>query len=183
MSPNSVESLSRFLSYVLRHAPREFGLVLDQDGYVSLDTLVAAIRTRPKWRRLNKEDILDLVATSRRKRFEVKDQRIRALYGHTAMRITSYSQVTPPTYLFHGTARRNSRSIERLGLVPRSRAFVHLSQSIDDALIVERRRDRYPVVYKVLALCAHHEGIRFFRAGDVYLCPFVPPRYLLRLRL
>jgi len=183
MVSNRFESLSRFLSYILRHAPQEFGLVLDQSGFVSLDALLAVMNAESRWRWVRKEDLLNLTASSPRKRFEIKDGRIRALYGHTALQRIGHEPVIPPEYLFHGTARRFSGSIEHLGLLPARRAFVHLSQSVDDALRVGRRRDSNPVVYRVLALMAHNEGIRFFNAGDAYLSRFIPARYLQKLDL
>jgi len=183
MVSNRFESLSRFLSYILRHAPQELGLVLDQSGFVSLDALLAAMNAESRWRLVRKEDLLNLTASSPRKRFEIKDGRIRALYGHTALQMIVHEPVIPPEYLFHGTARRFSSSIEHLGLLPARRAFVHLSQSVDDALRVGKRRDSDPVVYRVLALTAYNEGIRFFHAGDVYLSRFIPTRYLQKLDL
>ncbi len=183
MAPNKFESLSRFLSYVLRHAPQEFGLVLDQSGFVSMDKLLAAMHAEARWRWVRKEDVLNLVASSPRRRFEIRNDQIRALYGHTALQAMLHEQVIPPECLFHGTARRFSSSIECSGLLPARRAFVHLSCSIEDALAVGNRRDRNPVVYKVLALTAHNQGIRFYRAGDVYLSRFIPARYLQRLNL
>jgi len=183
MGSNRFESLSRFLSYILRHAPHEFDLVLDHNGFVSLDMLLAAISAEPRWKWVRKEDLLNLIASSPRRRFEIKDGRIRALYGHTALRIRSYRSVIPPEHLYHGTARRFSSGIECSGLLPSRRAFVHLSRSVEDALTVGKRRDHNPVVYKILALTAHREGIQFFYAGDVYLSHFVPARYLQRLDL
>lgn len=180
---NRFEALSRFLSYVLRHAPQEYGLTLDQSGFVSLDKLLEAVNAESRWRWVRREDLLNLVASSPKRRFEITDGRIRALYGHTALNTIAYEPLIPPEHLFHGTARRLCDSIERQGLLPAKRAFVHLSRSVDDALAVGRRRDPSPVVYRVLALTAHKEGIQFFSAGDVYLSRFVPARYLQRLYL
>jgi len=183
MVSNRFESLSRFLSYVLRHAPQEFGLVLDHCGFVSLDSLLAAINTESRWKWVRKEDLLNLIASSPRRRFEIRDGRIRAPYGHTALRMMAYESVVPPEYLFHGTARRFSSSIERSGLLPVRRGFVHLSRSVEEALTVGKRRDHNPVVYRIHALTAHKEGIQFFNAGDVYLSHFIPAIYLQRLDL
>jgi len=183
MAPKKFESLSRFLSYVLRHAPQELGLVLDRSGFVSLDKLLAAMHAESRWRWVRKDDLLNLVASSPRRRFEIGGDRIRALYGHTVPQTMVHEQVIPPEYLFHGTARRFFSSIECSGLLPARRAFVHLSCSIEEALAVGKRRDSDPVVYRVLALAAHNQGIRFYRAGDVYLSRFVPARYLQRLAL
>lgn len=39
----SLSSKSKFLSYVLRHRPDEFGLTLSDGGWVSIDKLLEAI--------------------------------------------------------------------------------------------------------------------------------------------
>jgi len=175
------ESLSRLLSYVLRHAPKEFGLTLDRDGFVSLDELVAAIGAEPRWGCVGRQDLLNLVASSSKRRFEIRDGRMRALYGHTVVDTVRYEAVIPPEYLFHGTARRFCINIERIGLIPKRRAYVHLSLTIEDALSVGRRRDADPVVYRVYALTACKEGIQFYSAGNTYLSPYIPARYLERV--
>jgi len=181
MVRDKFESLSRFLSYVLRHAPQEYGLVLDRSGFVSLDTLLAAVNVQPRWRWVRREDLLNLVASSPRRRFEIRDGRIRALYGHTALDTMEYEPAIPPEYLFHGTARRFCDSIESSGLLPAKRAYVHLSRSVEDALAIGKRRDRDPVVYMIFALTAYKEGIQFFSAGDMYLSRFIPAKYLRKL--
>ncbi len=42
-----VDSLSRFLSYVLGHRPDEFALVPDPEGFVSYKDLLQAINEEP----------------------------------------------------------------------------------------------------------------------------------------
>jgi len=175
------ESLSRLLSYVLRHAPKEFGLTLDRNGFVSLDELVAAIGAESRWRWVRREDLLNLVASSPKRRSEIRDGRMRALYGHTVPDTVLYETVIPPEYLFHGTVRRFCSDIERLGLISKRRAYVHLPLTIEEALAVGRRRDADPIVYRVYALTAHKEGIQVFSVGKTYLSPYVPARYLERV--
>lgn len=175
------ESLSRFLSYVLRHAPEEFGLVLDSEGYVPLHKFLAAIRADQKWRWVKREDLLNLIASSPKRRFEIHDGQIRALYGHSVTSIPQYRPFVPPEYLFHGTARKFSDNIDRQGLLPMKRRYVHLSRNVEDALKVGKRRDTNPVIYRISALAAHAGGVEFFLAGDVYLSKSIPIRYLQRL--
>jgi putative RNA 2'-phosphotransferase len=174
------ESLSRFLSYILRHAPEEFGLVLDADGYVPLEKLLTETKADERWRWVKKEDLLNLIASSPKRRFEIRDGRIRALYGHTVTSAPHYKPVVPPEYLYHGTTRRSQDSIDRLGLLPMKRRFVHLSRNIDDAVKVGKRWDTNPVIYRISARAAHKDGIQFFLAGDVYLSKLIPARYLQR---
>src|SRR5262245_1097844 len=41
-----MKELSKLMSLILRHEPERFGLVLDAEGFVLLDELLAAVRTR-----------------------------------------------------------------------------------------------------------------------------------------
>jgi len=114
--------------------------------------LLAAINTESRWNWVRKEDLLNLIASSPRRRFEIRGGRIRALYGHTALKMMASEPVIPPEYLFHGTARRFSSGIERSRSLPVRRAFVPLSRSVEEALTVGKRRDHNPVVYRIHAL-------------------------------
>lgn len=156
-------------------------MVLDADGAVSVDKLLTAMRAEQKWRWVKKEDLLNLIASSPKKRFEIRDGRIRVLYGHTIPSIPRYASVTPPEYLYHGTPRKSQESIERSGLLPMKRRFVHLSKNVDDASKIGKRYDTDPVAYRISARAAHMDGVEFFLAGDVYLSKFIPARYLQRL--
>ena len=51
--------LSKTVSYILRHNPRDFGLELAADGSVSLQELTEALRD--KFQGLDEDDLIDLV--------------------------------------------------------------------------------------------------------------------------
>ncbi|HTE94834.1 MAG TPA: RNA 2'-phosphotransferase, partial [Bradyrhizobium sp.] len=82
MSRDSVE-LSKFLSFVLRHKPDAIGLVLDAQGWVSVDELVQ--KGNAAGTRFSRDNLLQVVETSDKKRFSVSadGQRIRAAQGHS----------------------------------------------------------------------------------------------------
>jgi len=175
---DELERLSKFLSYILRHEPGKLGLSPDGDGYVSIDGLLDQIRKKDHWRWVTKQHIIEVVERSEKKRFEILSNKIRALYGHTFETDIHYRLVTPPGYLFHGTARRNIEKIEEEGLLPMKRQYVHLSVTPEDAYKVGLRRDKNPVILKVSALNAHNQGIKFYKAGDLFLVKRIPRKYL-----
>jgi len=175
---NELERLSRFLSYILRHEPRKFSLSPNGDGYVPIDGLLDQIRKEDRWRWVTKGHIIEVVERSEKKRFEIVGNKIRALYGHTFESEIHYEVVTPPEYLFHGTARRNIEKIEQEGLLPMKRQYVHLSVTPEDAYKVGIRRDKNPLILKVSALNAHNQGIKFYKAGALFLAKRVPRKYL-----
>jgi putative RNA 2'-phosphotransferase len=58
------------------------------------------------------------------------------------------------------------------------RRMLHLSDTIEEALSVARRKTDRPIVFRILAQAAHARGIAFYREGKVYLTHQVPPEFL-----
>lgn len=78
----SVE-LSRTVSHALRHEPCLYELELDDAGRVDVHVLVEALRQERRWSTLTADDVAAMVATSSKQRHEIRDGRIRAMYGHS----------------------------------------------------------------------------------------------------
>ena len=170
------ERISRFLSYLLRHRPREFPLSFDRQGFVPWDDLVAMVQER--FQDVTEKEIRDLLQSSDKKRFELREDRIRATYGHSFAVDLGVKSVEPPTQLYHGTARDLATTILRDGLRPRGRQYVHLSQSLDEAMAVGKRRDPAPAVIVVDARGAHAGGVLFYPSGQLFLAEAIPSQYL-----
>ena len=172
--------LSKTLSHALRHEPWRYELELDEHGWADIDQVLQALREeRPQWTNLGRTDLETLVATSAKKRHEISGDRIRASYGHSVPGRLARTPATPPDVLFHGTTRRALPVIERDGLVPMSRQYVHLSPTLQVAREVGSRRDRTPALLQVDAARAHADGIAFYAGNDVvWLADAVPARYL-----
>lgn len=170
--------LSRLLAFVLRHQPEEFGLSLDAEGFVLLDSLIDAVRKRPDFSGVTREDVEAVVRENPKPRFEIREDLIRARYGHSINGHISYPAMEPPAVLYHGTGRPAVEAIRRDGLRPRQRQYLHLSVSREDAYHVGKQSDVHPVVLEIQAREAHREGIAFFRAAEeIWLCERIPPQY------
>ncbi|PKV10665.1 RNA 2'-phosphotransferase [Xanthomonas prunicola] len=170
---------SKFLSYVLRHAPQSIGLTLDREGWADIDALVAAANS--DGRALDADLIHAVVSSSDKQRFALSadGRRIRAVQGHSTSTVAlEHVARTPPSMLYHGTATRFLEAILAQGLQPGQRHHVHLSADPDTATTVGARHGA-PVVLHVHSLQMHAEGCVFFQADNgVWLTPHVPPRYL-----
>jgi len=170
--------LSKFLSFVLRHKPDAIGLTLDPQGWTSIDELLA--KSNAAGTRFSREDLLQIVATSDKKRFSLSEdgQRIRAAQGHSVTVELGLSPQEPPSILYHGTATRFVDSILSEGLRPQSRQQVHLSADEVTAHRVGQRHGK-PAILKVEALRMHTKGFKFFLADNgVWLTDQVPPEFL-----
>jgi len=172
----SQERISRFLTFLLRHQPREYPMVFDRRGFVDWRDLVEVVQER--FEDVTEDEIRAVVTDSEKKRFELKDDKVRATYGHSFPVDLESEAAEPPEKLYYGAARDLAQSMIRNGLKPRDRKYVHLSVSVEDAESVARRHDPVPAVIVVSARDAHAEGVRFYRAGPLFLAENIPAQFL-----
>lgn len=172
--------LSKKISHALRHEPWLYELELDNEGWVSIPQLLNSLRVENEaWRELGESDIAEMIRTSTKKRHEVHDGRIRAVYGHSIPGKLKRTPATPPETLFHGTSPQAITLIEAEGLKPMNRQNVHLS--IDEAAAVEvgKRKSKTPVRLRVRSLEASQNGVAFYEGNEkVWLADEVPPRFI-----
>lgn len=171
-----LDRLSRFLSFLLRHRPRDYPLSFDRQRFVSWSDLKEQVEAR--FPDVTDEEIRSVIAGSDKKRFEMREDKVRATYGHSFPVDIGVESIEPPARLYHGTARDLARTVLREGLKPRGRTYVHLSASLEEALMVGQRRDASPAILVVDALAAHSSGIRFYASGPLYLAGEIPPGFL-----
>lgn len=176
--------ISKKLSYALRHHPEKYGVELDEEGWTDLSLLLDAINIRHHFTPpVTEETVRQIMAHSDKKRFEISDGRIRALYGHSLPVLIHKEPAEPPSVLYHGTAHRFLSSIMQSGLQPMGRQYVHLSADYKTADQVGQRRDSSPVILSVDTAAAQQMGIRFYRGNDsVWLADRIPADCLVTIR-
>jgi putative RNA 2'-phosphotransferase len=168
--------VSKFMSYVLRHAPEAAGLTLDAEGWVPFDAFEKALMSRYD---VSRADIIEIIENSPKKRFALVDDRIRANQGHSIGVDLALKAVEPPAVLFHGTSLVNWPLIEREGLKKMERHHVHLSDDVETAKIVATRRKGDHIILRVDAARMFSEGYSFFVSDNgVWLAESVPVQYL-----
>ena len=172
------QTISKTLSFWLRHRPDAAGLTLDQQGWTDTDAILSAF-SREKldcdWERL-----LSIVETSDKQRFEMSadSSRIRARQGHSVEVALDWPQVDPPEFLFHGTVERFLPAIRAEGLREMRRHHVHLSPDEATATIVGNRRGK-AVILTIRAGDMAADGHAFFLTGNgVWLTHHVPASFL-----
>jgi len=171
--------LSRTIAHALRHDPERYGLELDEDGWVPLDTLVTALARGALWTDLSTSDIHAMMASASKQRYELHDGRIRAMYGHSLAIKIKHAAAAPPDRLYHGTAPYSVAKIRREGLKPIRRQYVHLSTDTATAARVAGRRTATPVIIAVHSGEAHADGVVFHYCNpQVWLAEKIPAAYL-----
>lgn len=173
-------ALSKYMSLILRHHPEVIGISLDRNGWADAEELVRGISQTHDFSR---EMLDEIVRTDSKKRYSFNDDRtkIRAAQGHSVPVDVELEEREPPARLWHGTGLKYTASIDRQGLIPGERLYVHLSADMKTALTTGARHDR-PEVYIVKAREMYRDGFRFFlSANGVWLTKRVPVDYLVRV--
>ena len=178
----NTKQLSKTVSHALRHAPGRYGLELDEQGWVSVEDLLNALRPRRReWKNLSETDLITMMDNAKKQRFELEDDKIRAYYGHSVPKPIQRTPTEPPHILYHGTAPDTAAIILEEGLKSMNRQHVHLSTDQETARMVGVRRTAQPVILEIQALEAHRAGIAFFMGNeDVWLAEDIPPDFIKR---
>jgi putative RNA 2'-phosphotransferase len=175
MDRRSSTRLSKFLSLVLRHRPDDYGLAMDEQGFVDFDSLIDVLVAEDIAAETAEDDVLSLVEGSERRRFQVQGNRIRALYGHSSRIRLRYPPDDPPDVLWHGTTPEHAVHVREEGLKPAGRAFVHLSSTEEEARAVGGRHADAPVLVRIDTRAAQDRGLTFHQATElIWLCPALP---------
>lgn len=172
-----LDKLSRYMSLILRHKPDVIGITLDKHGWADVNELIAGISKKNTF---NMEILEEIVRTDSKQRYSFNGDKtkIRANQGHSISVNVELEKKEPPKFLYHGTGEKYVESIDKTGLVPKSRLYVHLSRDIDTAQNVGKRHGN-PVIYKVHSKKMYDNGYDFFLSvNGVWLTKRVPVEYL-----
>jgi len=176
---NDLSKLSKFIAVMLRHNPEEFGLTLDEEGFTPLDPVWKAIRAK-YGNRYDEKDLLQIVEGDERgkKRYEIYQGRIRAMYGHSEPEV-SYPPAEPPALLYHGTNPKAIEAIRKEGLSSQARQYVHMTTKLSNAVVVAKRRTGNPLILTIRAKEAHEAGTVFHHAEtEHFLAKTIPPEFI-----
>lgn len=172
MDEQRLKRVSKFLSRHLRHDPGRIGITLDANGWVDVEVLLAACNAHGL--AVDAADLERVVAENDKRRFALREGRIRANQGHTVAVDLGLETLDPPAVLFHGTTGRFLAAIREEGLKPMARHDVHLSPDRETAVRVGSRRGK-PVVLAIDAARMAEQGMRFRRSENgVWLTEHVP---------
>lgn len=170
--------LSKLLALMLRHQPERFGILLDAEGYASLEEVMNAVQA--KLPTAKAADLHHLVANldADKRRFSILGAEIRANYGHSLTQRIEHPPATPPDVLLHGTSQSAVTKILRDGILPMQRQYVHLTTDHDLAMRIGGRHGKAQVIV-VDAAPACAAGVVFYRANDAFwLADAIPARYV-----
>jgi len=174
----NLNSISKYISLILRHKPETIGIKLDEYGWADVNELINGIsKTNSKF---DMNVLEEIVKTDSKERYSFNEDKtlIRANQGHSIPVDVELEECEPPEYLWHGTGEKYTLSIDKIGLIPKSRLYVHLSKDIYTAVNVGKRHGK-PIVYKILSKKMYDNGFKFYISKNkVWLIKTVPVEYL-----
>ena len=129
---------SRRIACVLRHHPEQIGIRLDPHGWADVKEMLQALAAHGTDCSMQELERIVLYNDKKRFAFNEDKTKIRARQGHSIPVDVELKKAVPPVVLYHGTIEPNRKSIEKKGLLPMNRLYVHLSPDIETA------RRQYP---------------------------------------
>jgi putative RNA 2'-phosphotransferase len=168
------KSLSKHISYLLRHKP---GLVIDNEGYVLVTDLLTAVK-------IDRDTLNRIVINNDKQRFsyDPTGTKIRANQGHSIVVNLELKPEIPPPVLYHGTSRSAFDKVKKEGLQKMNRNHVHLSTNKETAMAVGLRHCPHKTEIVILEvntsrmLVNKHEF--YLSSNGVWLTNDIPPQYL-----
>lgn len=176
----NLTNLSKYMSLILRHKPETIGISLDEHGWANVDGLINGIAQKNEG--FNMDILEEIVRTDNKQRYSFNDDKtlIRANQGHSINVDVELEEKEPPEYLYHGTGKKYVKSIDRIGLIPKNRLYVHLSKDVETAENVGKRHGK-EVVYCVSSGQMYRNGHKFYLSENgIWLTKEIPVKYLER---
>lgn len=180
LKKEKAERLGKFVSGILRHFPEKFGLKVDKNGWVDFESLVRVLEKKYRW--ANEWVLKALVYSDKKMRYELKEGKIRARYGHSIeVVLDDMPEATEETLYYSASEEEASRLLE-LGIKPVNQCFAHLSTTFEKSVEVAILRSKKPTIFEIDAKRAREDGIRIIKANDyIALAKEIPAKYIKKI--
>jgi len=169
----SPKQLAKLIEYILCRRPDEFGLVPDEDGFISLKELLKALSEEEDFRYVRQSHLDEIMLSVPEHSLEMAENLIRCKFrDHLPRQV--YAQ-DPPKLLYACVRRKAYPHVAEKGVQPAALSRVVLSSDISMAERLGRRIDRSAVLLTVQVQPCADRGVVFFQAGEaLFLADFIP---------
>lgn len=167
-----IEDLEKELSYILGRKPDEFGLIPDQEGYISIKDLIQVYSQLGKT--LTKNDLNEIILKDTK--LEIRENRIRAKEIFFSVENISIHML--PKTLFTFIRERAHEAVFQQG-IRYTNSLVPLFRDKDFALKVGMRRTKDPIILEINTNEFKNRGVKAYVIGDMILVSHVPQEALL----
>ena len=171
----TLRQLSKLLSYILGRRPYEFGLVLDENGFVSIQMLLKAIGEEKDWKFIRETHFHELLLQEPNPPIELAGSRIRAV-DRSRLPMHTISP-DPPKLLYVCVRQKAHAHVLEKGISPSAYPRVVLSSDRDMALRMGRRMDPKPILLSIICNKCREQGVLFYQAGgSLVTAGHIPPK-------
>ncbi|MCK5397719.1 MAG: RNA 2'-phosphotransferase, partial [Thermoplasmata archaeon] len=176
MNEEELDKLGRTMAGVLRHFPERYGLRMNKQGWVDLEDFINEVKNKQrrfKW--LKPHHVLAIIDTDPKGRYQFRDGMIRATYAHSVDVELDLPTRGVPEFLYFPTTKEEKDILLETGLMPSDRKKVHLSKTIESAVVAGKVRDPEPLIFEINAKAMGDDDIIIGKAGNtVYVAENVP---------
>lgn len=182
MRESEIEGVGRIIAGMLRHFPENYGVKLDEHGWVMIYNIVPVIKAQRKnfyW--LTPFHIEALAMTDPKQRYQVnREHEIRASYGHTIpVNMDDLPTEGVPDKLYYQTTEEELEFIRETGISPSDKSWIHLSLTARQAYVSGMFHIDSPTVVEIDIEGLRESGRPTYRATDeVFLVNEIPPEFI-----
>ena len=183
MNQDELDKLGRIMAGILRHFPEKFKLEMDDQGWIDLIAFINSIRRKqPSFHWLRQHHIQAMVETDPKERYQIENNMIRATYGHSLNVDPDLPTDDIPELLYYPTTEEEAELLLETGLKPSDRKQVHLSKTVEDAVVAGKVRVDDPIILEINAKNAIDSGAIIKKAGKtVYTTKEIESSFLKKL--
>ena len=180
MNDVEMDRVGRIIAGILRHFPERYEIEMSPQGWVSVHELVKAVKKRDKrFRWLKPHHIFAMVETDEKGRYQIRDDNVRATYGHSLSLELDLPTSDIPDLLYYPATPEEVELMLENGIAPSDRDMVHLSSTYDKAKTAGLHRVSNPVILEVDTVAAREDGMVIMKACDsVYLTKIVDAEFV-----
>ncbi|MBC8443807.1 MAG: RNA 2'-phosphotransferase [Deltaproteobacteria bacterium] len=161
----SIRPLGKFLDYVLGRKPGEFGLVLENNGFVKVKVLMQVLSEETGWRHVRQSHLNELLTAAGGSPVEIRENVIRAVNQDRLPELKPIQN--PPRLLYGFVRRRGYPAALEYGLISTSVNRVVLSSSRELAQRMGKRIDAQPIILTVHTGQATDQGSIFHSTDNL----------------
>ncbi|MCF8024671.1 MAG: RNA 2'-phosphotransferase [Desulfobacteraceae bacterium] len=168
-----MQQLAKLLAYILEKRPDEFGLIPDEEGFVSIKELLKALAETDGWHHIRRSHINELLLSQVEAPVEIREHRIR---GKTRGRLPSPRPCKEiPKVLYTCIRKKAYPVVSEQGIRPKAGTPVICTHDRQIAERIGRRKDNNPVILTVHTAKTADHGVEFLQLGEnLYLADFIP---------
>ena len=177
---DKLTQISKYLALVLRHKAVDFGLEIEPNGFINVDSILNLQQSKKL--NISLQIIKDIVSNDEKGRYELINRPpyfIRAVQGHSIKQVTNEATLTPINNIFnyptvvHGTDHQAWGFIKETGLNKMARNAIHFSIGYsNESHVKSGMRKTCEIFIEINAVYAFFNEIPFYTSlNNVVLCP------------